>query len=134
MAEESTPKRFAAALQELESSGDTSPLRELFADGAELLRPEVAKDGSSSDDPEAYWDAYRKQFSEIRTEFTRTQESPKAAWLEWTSEGKLSTGRAIRYAGVSLLELDGDGRVSRFATYYDTAAFLEPAETEGLSS
>ena len=35
------------------------------------------------------------------------------------------------HAGVSLLSLDDDGKVKRFSTYYDTAAFLEPADSGG---
>ena len=45
--------------------------------------------------------------------------------LEWTSTGTLTTGREVSYAGVSLLEFSGD-LVQRFATYYDTAAFVSP--------
>ena len=127
MADETPAHRFATALQELDSSGDAAALTGLFADGAELLRPEVSKPGSSNDDPAAYWEAYRAQFSEVSTEFSRIQEAQGTAWLEWTSRGTLSTGRDIEYAGVSLLDLDDDGRVTRFATYYDTAAFIEPA-------
>lgn len=118
-------RRFAAALQEFESRGDSSALVEMFADGAQLSRPEVSRAGSSTDDPAAYWEAYAAQFDEIRTEFHQTRETDDFGWLEWTSSGSLSTGRDIEYAGVSLLELD-DGLVTRFATYYDTAAFLEP--------
>ena len=127
MADDSPAHRFASALQELDSSGDASALTSLFADEAELLRPEVSKRGSSNDDPAGYWEAYRAQFSEVSTEFSRIREAEGAAWLEWTSRGTLSTGRDIDYAGVSLLELDEEGRVTRFATYYDTAAFIEPA-------
>ena len=118
--------RFASALQAFESEGDREALTELFAADATLERPEVAKAGSSSDDPDAYWKAYADQFEKIRTEFGQVHEDDSAAWLEWTSKGTLSTGRDIEYAGVSLLELDDDGKVRRFATYYDTAAFLEP--------
>ena len=123
---DSTATRFASALQQLESDGDREALTDLFADDASLERPEVSKSGSSSDDPAGYWQAYADQFDEIRTEFGTVRETDSAAWLEWTSRGTLTTGRGIEYAGVSLLELDDDGKVSRFATYYDTAAFLEP--------
>ncbi|UMG92124.1 nuclear transport factor 2 family protein [Nocardioides sp. TF02-7] len=105
-----------------------TPLLGLFADDAELLRPEVAARGSSTSDPAAYWQAYLDQFDEISTDFDTVREAPRAAWLEWHSTGRLSTGRDVSYSGVSLLDLDDDGRVTRFATYYDTAAFLEPAD------
>jgi ketosteroid isomerase-like protein len=125
MTEQTPAQAFAAALQEFESSGDSGTLVSMFADGAELLRPEVGKAGSSTSDPGAYWEAYRAQFEELSTTFDHIQESDSLASLEWHSTGTLSTGRDISYHGVSLLTLDGD-KVSRFATYYDTAAFLEP--------
>ena len=123
---DSTADRFAAALQSLESDGQHDDLVGLFAEGAELHRPEVAKPGSSNDDPAAYWQAYADQFEKISTEFGHVHDHDSGAWLEWTSRGTLATGRDIEYSGVSLLELDGEGQVSRFSTYYDTAAFLEP--------
>lgn len=128
MSDQSPARQFMSALQELDSSGDTGAISAMFADGAELLRPEVDKAGSSTDDPEHFWSDYRKQFSDISTEFTEVQEADEFAALEWTSSGELSTGRPIGYAGVSLLTFDGQGKVRRFSTYYDSAAFLEPAD------
>ena len=126
---DSTATRFASALQTLESDGDREPLVGLFADDAGLERPEVSKATSSTVDADAYWQAYLDQFDEVRTEFGTVHEDGSGAWLEWSSRGTLSTGRPIEYAGVSLLELDDEGRVTRFATYYDTAAFLEKDAT-----
>ena len=41
--------------------------------------------------------------------------------LEWESKSTLESDREVSYAGVSLLTFDADGKVSRCATYYDTA-------------
>ncbi len=131
MSEDSTARRFMSALDELDSSSDAGSITSLFAESAELLRPEVDKAGSSNQDPDQFWTDYRNQFSEVSTEFGEVQETDSFAALEWRSTGKLSTGRDIEYAGVSLLSLDDDGKVKRFSTYYDTAAFLEPADTDG---
>jgi hypothetical protein len=128
MSDDSTAARFMSALKELDSSGDSENITSLFADGAELLRPEVDKAGSSNQDPDQFWTDYRSQFSEVSTEFGEIQDTGSFASLEWRSTGELTTGRPIEYAGVSLLSLDDDGKVERFATYYDTAAFLEPAD------
>ena len=128
MSNDSTATRFMSALEELDSSGDTGSITSLFADSAELLRPEVDKTGSSNQDPDQFWSDYRNQFTEVSTEFGEVQDTGSFASLEWRSKGELSTGRAIEYAGVSLLTLDDDGKVKRFSTYYDTAAFLEPAD------
>lgn len=61
------------------------------------------------------------------TEFTHIAEAEDLAVLEWTSQATLAAGRPMENAGVSLLTFDGDDRVSRFATCYDTAAFAAPS-------
>ena len=39
--------------------------------------------------------------------------------LEWTSDGRALTGGTVRYAGVSVVEMQNN-RVRRFRTYFDT--------------
>jgi hypothetical protein len=123
-----TPRaeKFAQALQQLDESGDPASLVEQFADGAELRRPELDKAHGPTSDAAAFWGTYRDQFSEISTEFSSLREADDLAVLEWTSRGTLATGREIEYAGVSLLTFGDDDGVSRFSTYYDTAAFVTP--------
>jgi ketosteroid isomerase-like protein len=126
MADQSPARTFADALLAFESGGDVSDLAALFADGAELVRPEAAGLDDPGDAAE-FWSSYLKQFDEIKTEFGHLEEGEDHASLEWSSSGSLTTGRSLTYRGVSLLHLDGDGKIDRFATYYDTAAFLEPS-------
>ncbi len=133
MSDETPGQRFEAALHRLDETGDPADIVERFADGAELHRPEVDTQ-TSTKDAEAFWNAYRSQFDELSTEFTHRTETDEHAALEWESKGRLSAGRDITYRGVSLLTLDGSGQVTRFATYYDTAAFIEPADLSGAGS
>jgi ketosteroid isomerase-like protein len=126
MSDSARAQRFADALQEFESSGDSADLLEQFADSAELSRPEADRSDSETD-PAAFWDAYRSQFDTIQTSFSAVDEAGNRGILEWMSTGSLSTGREIEYHGMSLLTFGDDDKVSRFATYYDTAAFLEPS-------
>lgn len=120
-------QRFCDALHEFERSGDEGPLVGLFSGDAVLSRPEADLSAGGSTDPQEFWAAYRAQFSDISTAFGRTHDAGDLGVLEWESEGRLAAGRPIRYRGVSLLDFeDGGDRVVRFATYYDTAAFLEP--------
>jgi len=122
---DSRSQRFADALSTFETSGDDADLFVQFADGAELSRPEADRSDTESD-PSSFWSAYRKQFDGIETSFSAVDEAGDRGILEWTSTGKLSTGRDIDYRGVSLLTFGDDDKVSRFATYYDTAAFIDP--------
>jgi hypothetical protein len=130
MSDETPGQRFEAALRRLDESGDPADILACFADGAELHRPEVDT-RSSTKDAAAFWTAYREQFDELTTDFNHRAETDEHAALEWETRGRLAAGRDIVYRGVSLLTFDGSGTVTRFATYYDTAAFLEPADLSG---
>ncbi len=125
MSDDTPGQLFEAALQRLDETGEPDALLERFSDGAELHRPEVDRHRPTTD-AQAFWTAYREQFDEVSTEFTHRAETDQHAALEWQSKGRLAAGRDITYRGVSLLTLDDTGLVTRFATYYDTAAFLKP--------
>ena len=128
----STVQRFADALHELERTRDLDAFVQLFSEEARLVRPEGRGDVTGKDGARQFWQAYLDQFDEIGSRFSRLEEDGRLGELEWTGTGQLRTGRPISYTGVSLLEIDGDGMVTRFATYYDTAAFLvPPAEVAG---
>ncbi|HYO38516.1 MAG TPA: nuclear transport factor 2 family protein [Nocardioidaceae bacterium] len=126
MSDTARADQFAQALQQMEQSGDPADLLAQFSDGAELKRPEVERSQPTTD-ADQFWSAYRAQFSEISTEFTTISEAGDLAVLEWTSRATLEAGRSIEYAGVSLLTFGEGDKVSRFSTYYDTAAFVTPA-------
>ena len=122
-----TAQTFADALQRLESGGDLDDFTALFAEGAELRRPEQDTAEHGRDGARRFWQTYLDQFEGIASSFSRVVDAGPLGELEWTSEGSLRTGRPITYAGCSLLEHDDDGLVVRFATYYDTAAFVREA-------
>jgi ketosteroid isomerase-like protein len=118
--------RFMAALHEAERSHDPNPLVDLFHADAELhtlAKQEVAKgrDGASR-----FWGDYLKVFETVKSEFTRVVADGEGAAMEWVADGTLANGKAIRYRGVSVIEVDGE-LVKTFRTYYDTAAFVTPA-------
>jgi len=123
----SRAQQFADALQRLEASGDLDAFLERFADDVTLLRPEPGGQEQGREGARRYWRAYLDQFSQVSSTFGRVVDAESLGELEWVSEGELATGRPISYAGVSLLEHDADGKVVRFATYYDTSAFTSAA-------
>lgn len=122
----SSAQQFADALQDFERTRDLDPFLEVFSDEVHLVRPEGRGDEQGKDGARRFWQAYLDQFDEIGSTFSRVTQSGALGELEWTGEGRLRTGRPVSYRGVSLLELDDAGLVRRFATYYDTAAFLAP--------
>ena len=122
----SRAQQFADALNRLESDKDLDAFLAQFADDVELLRPEPGARETGLDGARRYWQAYLDQFDEIASRFSRVVDAERLGELEWVSEGRLSTGRPISYAGVSLLEVGDDSKITRFATYYDTVPFVEP--------
>jgi ketosteroid isomerase-like protein len=91
----------------------------------------LAEAGDQGQGARHFWQTYLDQFDEIRSEFSHLIEADGQAALVWTSKGALKGGRPIAYRGVSIVEHDG-GKVHRFETVYDSAAFLrEKAPTAG---
>jgi hypothetical protein len=119
---------FADAVQQLESSGDVDAfVSGRFADDAQLFRPETGQELTGTDGATQYWQQYLGQFDEVHSEFDRVSGGDGSpAVLEWSSAGKLSGGAPIEYRGVSLVDFDDQGHVTRFATYFDTARFATP--------
>ena len=113
---------FAEALQQFEQDRDLDAFARVFSDDVELLRPERRSGETGRDGVATFWQSYLDQFGEIRSTFSRVVEDGDLGELEWSSRGTLGSGTPVEYEGVSLLVFAQDGRVARFATYYDTAA------------
>ena len=129
---EQLAQTFMTTLQEAERTNDVGPLAALFAADAQVGSTATQEPMTGPDGVRRFWLEYLSVFKTVRSTFVHTRAAADAASLEWTSEGQLPTGTAINYQGVSLLEFDGSGKVKRFRTYYDSAAFLpEGAKTLG---
>jgi ketosteroid isomerase-like protein len=114
--------QFADALHALEDGGDLDAFLGVFADDVELYRPETQQQLDGASGARAFWEQYLATFDRIRSDFSRVVNG-EVGVLEWTSTGRLAGGAPITYAGVSLLDFDEAGLVTRFATYFDTQAF-----------
>lgn len=113
---------FAAALHALEGGGDLDTFVAVFADDVELHRPETQQQLEGPDGARTFWRQYLATFDRVSSDFSRVVDG-RVGVLEWTSTGQRNGGADITYAGVSLLDFDDDGLVTRFATYFDTQAF-----------
>lgn len=120
----STTQRFMDALQETETSGEVDALVALFAEDATLRRMAQDDPYQGKEEATTFWREYLSVFAEVKTTFTNTVEADSTAVLEWRSEGRFPTGKALSYQGVSILELKGE-RVTAFRTYYDSAVFVD---------
>jgi ketosteroid isomerase-like protein len=113
---------FADALQRFEQDHDLATFAAVFTEDAEMSRPERQQTQPNQQDVSTFWLAYLEQFHDIRSDFHRIAEGGNLGELEWESTGTLESGQAVSYTGVSLLTFNDEGKVTRFATYYDTSA------------
>ncbi len=124
---ETRTQAFIEALRRLEGEGGRDDLVALFAPGASLENPIVARPEEGEEGADRFWRVYGDSFESIRSEFHHVLSSDEAALLEWTSTGRLVGGRDISYSGVSLLEFDDDGRIRHFRAYFDPTELRTPA-------
>ena len=116
-------ERFMQTLQQIEDTGDVEPLVALFTEDAELSNLALTEPLKGQDGARRFWQKYLSVFERIHSKFHNVIEGDRTIVLEWNSEGALSSGEAINYQGISVLEID-NGQVQHFRTYYDSAAFL----------
>lgn len=122
-------EQFTKALHQLEETGDIKALQACFADDAELHALVSGRDHKGGDGVEEFWKEYLTPFETIHSDFTRVTADGKLAVLEWVGKGTLKDKngqrRDIEYPGCSILEFaDDGGKVKRFRTFYDSAAFV----------
>ena len=114
-------RSFADALQTFEKDGDAAAFAALFADDAVTQRLDAR--GERRGEVEQFWQEYRAQFDSISTTFYDVVEGGDRVALEWTSDATLTDGRPLQYRGVTIIDLDGDDKISKLRTYYDSAQF-----------
>ncbi|MFR9803894.1 nuclear transport factor 2 family protein [Pseudonocardia sp. RS010] len=115
-------RQFVAALRKSEQDADVDDLTGLFTDDAELFR--LDGEGPRRGGAREFWEQYRAQFGEVRTQFTNVVESDDEAALEWQSTGTRPNGHDFRYEGSTFVTF-GEGKITSLRTYYDTAAFVD---------
>lgn len=118
-----TAKKFMQTLQQIEENKNVESLVSLFTEDAELSNLASSSPLQGKDGARQFWQKYLSVFQQIHSKFTNVVESNGSAVLEWISEGTLTSGEPLKYQGVSIIETV-DGKVQRFRTYYDSAAFL----------
>src|SRR5947209_8018371 len=96
--------RFIKALEKLEQAGETDELVALFAPDAEITNLGVIHLEQGQGGAERFWRDYRSQFQQIRTRFARVIETGETVVFEWSSEGRLASGRPLTYYGVTMVD------------------------------
>lgn len=117
---------FVDALSTLEKDGDTDKIVACFADDAEVFALVDRRRHTGQDGVTSFWAEYRREFDKIESTFSNISVEGNLAVLEWTGKGTVAgdDAREISYDGCSILHFNDDGKITRFRTYYDSAAFV----------
>lgn len=118
-------ERFITALHSIEEGEATGIDRvvDMFADDAELANPIMERESSrrtGRDQIADFWREYSTTFKDIHSEFFDITASDHSAGLFWRSTGTNASGGPLEYEGVSLLELDEEGKIARFKAFFDS--------------
>ena len=127
-------QQFIDTLHALEKGTEeqVAPLVELFADEARITNAAlqlVDKEETGRDGATHFWTEYKKTLGECFSTFHHVTIDENAAGLFWTTEGTGLDGHGVKYDGVSLLELDDNGKIKFFRGYYDTRDLTVRAES-----
>ena len=114
-------QQFIDALHRLEEHHDLDGMVALYADESATSNPTDASPHRGPSGARRFWDAYRRSFTEIHSEFRNVVATDDVAILEWTSRGNAVEGAPVEYDGVSVVEYQ-DGKVKRFRAYFDPSA------------
>jgi ketosteroid isomerase-like protein len=112
---------FIDALSTLEQDRDEASLARLFSDDARCGNVATHHEFVGRAGARDFWRAYRSSFGDVASRFRNVIESGGRIVLEWTTEGTSAAGIAVHYAGVSVIEHDGE-RITRFHAYFDPRA------------
>ena len=117
-------ERFKEALWKLEEDRDVEALVEIHAEDCSVGNVAVPKTFKGHDGLREFWTNYRNTFDEMKSEFRNVfADDTGHAALEWTTNAT-EAGKNVSYAGVSILEIEGD-KVKRFMAYFDPRSLTE---------
>ena len=132
MSDQSATEQFMDALAALERGGDANAISALYAPESEIGNLVTPRHFSGPDGAREFWQAYRATFGDVQSTFRNVIVGDGRAALEWTTSGTSAQGAPISYAGVSILEFDGD-QISRFWAYFDPGDLGRQMEQGGSS-
>ncbi len=111
-------ERFLDALTKLEHDHEVDDLVSLYGEDAQIGNIVSPRQFSGPEGARDFWTTYRGTFDTMESSFSNVIESDGRSALEWTTTGTSPDGKPIEYAGVSILEIDGE-KITRFWAYFN---------------
>ncbi|RSZ57162.1 nuclear transport factor 2 family protein [Massilia atriviolacea] len=104
-------------------------LAALFGDNAQLRNPFV--DHAGRERIAAFWRSYRASFGTVQSTFSHITVADYCAGLFWRSVGTGPQGQPVDDEGVTLLEFDEGGKITRLRGYVDSRQVRIDAPAHG---
>ena len=111
-------QRFLDALAKLERDREVEELVGLYGDEAEIGNVVSPRRFAGPEGARDFWTTYRGTFDTMESTFSNVIVADGRSALEWTTTGTSPDGNRIEYAGVSILEIEGE-TITRFWAYFN---------------
>ena len=118
---EQLTNNFIEALRILEEKRDVELMATLYSEAAKIGNVIAPDQFTGQQGARNFWTEYRGAFESAKSSFRNVIIGDERAALEWTTEGTSFDGKPFQYAGVTLLEFEGN-QISRSSAYFDPSA------------
>ncbi len=106
------------------SSRNKSAWIDLFDKSAVLHEPVGATPAEGREGLEQVWQVFTGPFAKLTLESDEVFYSGSGAAARWSATASAATGASAEFSGITVFEVDQDGRIQTVMSYWDPAAVL----------
>lgn len=106
------------------SARDRKSWMELFDKDVALHEPVGTTPAEGREGLEQVWQVYTGPFATFTLRSDEVFYSGSGAAARWTARATSSEGRGTEFSGITVFEVDADGRIQTVMSYWDPAAVL----------
>lgn len=106
------------------STRDKTAWLSLFDQAAVVHEPVGTTPAEGREGLEQVWQVFTGPFATLAIEMDEVFYSGSGAAVRWSASASASDGRRTAFAGITVFEVDGDGRIQTVMSYWDPAAVL----------
>jgi len=106
------------------SARDKNAWIALFDKSAVLHEPVGATPAEGREGLEQVWQVFTGPFTQLTLRVDEVFYSGSGAAARWTGQASANNGRHTDFAGISVFEVDREGRIQTVMSYWDPAAVL----------
>lgn len=106
------------------SARDKNAWFALFDKAAVVHEPVGTTPAEGREGLEQVWQVFTGPFTTLAIEIDEVFYSGSGAAARWSASASANDGRRAGFAGITVFEVDGDGRIQTVMSYWDPAAVL----------